>query len=79
LNNIQARIFYFFKTYVKNLTQKNLLKLLLFVTASLHLPDKITVSCKTSDYPIAHTCSNTLELPTTFSFYQELKIQFDLI
>jgi len=37
LNNIQTRIFYFFKTYIKNLTQENLSKLLLFVTASLHL------------------------------------------
>jgi len=35
------------------LTQENLLKLLLFVTASLHLPDKIIVSCKTSGFPVA--------------------------
>ncbi|XP_025995490.2 E3 ubiquitin-protein ligase hecw-1 isoform X1 [Solenopsis invicta] len=79
LNNIQTRIFYFFKTYIKNLPQDNLLKLLLFVTASSHLPDKITVSFKTSGFPVAHTCSNTLELPTTYSSYQELKNHFDLI
>lgn len=79
LNNIQTRVFYFFKTYIKNLTHENLLKLLLFVTASLHLPDKITVSFKISGYPVAHTCSNTLELPITYSSYQELKIHFDSI
>lgn len=79
LNNIQTRVFYFFKTYIKNLTQENLSKMLLFVTASLHLPDKITVSFKTSGFPAAHTCSNVLELPTTYSSYQELKTLFDSI
>jgi len=79
LNNIQTRTFYFLKTYIKNLTQENLSKLLLFVTASLHLPDKIIVSFKTSGYPIAHTCSNILELSTTYSSYQELKTHLDSI
>lgn len=79
LNNIQTRVFYFLKTYIKNLTQESLSKMLLFITASLHLPDKITVSFKTSGFPAAHTCSNVLELPTTYSSYQELKTLFDSI
>lgn len=55
LNNIQTRVFYFFKTYIKNLTQEKLSRLLLFVNASLHLPDEIIINCKTSGFPVAHT------------------------
>ncbi|KAL6268251.1 hypothetical protein P5V15_001366 [Pogonomyrmex californicus] len=76
LNNIQIRVFYFFKTYIKNLTQEDLSKMLLFITASLHLP-KITISFKT--FAAAHTCLNVLELSTISSSYQELKTHFDSI
>ncbi|CAH0563045.1 unnamed protein product [Brassicogethes aeneus] len=77
LNNFQARVYYFFKTYIKNMSLNKLATFLQFITGSPHMPEFITISFKAGDYPVAHTCSNVLELPTTYSSSQELKFQFE--
>lgn len=72
LNNIQSKVFYYFKTFIRNLTGTNLSKLLMFITSSEQMPEKINIFFKNFGYPVAHSCSNTLELPTSYSNYQEL-------
>lgn len=72
LNNVQSKVFYYFKTFIRNLNSTNLSKFLIFITSSELMPEKITVYFKNVGYPVAHSCSNTFELPTTYNNYQEL-------
>lgn len=43
LNNIQSKVFYYFKTFIRNLTGTNLSKLLMFITSSEQMPEKINI------------------------------------
>lgn len=72
LNNAQSKVFYFFKTFIRNLNDINLTKFLLFITSSESMPEKIIVHFKHFGFPVAHSCSNTIELATIYSHYQEL-------
>ncbi|CAH0563019.1 unnamed protein product [Brassicogethes aeneus] len=79
LNNLQTRILYFFKTYIKNLTDEKLQRMLFFISGSTNMPERVVVAFTASGYPVAHTCSNTLELALSYSSYQEIKLHFDAI
>ena len=74
---------YFFKQYVLSLDQEDLSKVLQYITGSSAMPDSITVIFNATSgimrHPTAHTCSNTLDLPSTYSSVQDLKREFNSI
>lgn len=41
--------------------------------------DNFTLHLKNTGFPVAHTCSNTLELPVNYNTYQEFSKQFNAI
>ena len=73
-NQAEQRIFEYLKTAIGNMGYTKLRLLLRFVTgASVCLSDDIDVTYNNLEgferRPIAHTCSSTLELPTSYSNY----------
>ena len=76
----QERTLYFLKEFVAGLDFDTLTDFLLFVTGSVHQPDKIKVTFTTligmERRPISHTCFNHLEVPTTYGSIKEFKREF---
>ena len=83
LSNAQERVFYYLKEFVGTLHQDMLLDFLLFCTGSVHQPQNIEVGFTSltgmQRRPIAHTCSNILEVPTTYNSFQEFRREFTQI
>uniref|UniRef100_A0A1Y1M514 HECT domain-containing protein n=1 Tax=Photinus pyralis TaxID=7054 RepID=A0A1Y1M514_PHOPY len=75
LTNDQSRVFYYLQQFVLSLSDSDLQKFLLFVTGSIHLPSSILVTFNNLNglnrRPIAHTCSNLIEISSSYSYYQE--------
>ena len=67
----EEKALYFFKQYVGGMDQEELAELLLFITGSTVMVDQITITfCSVTGVmrcPVAHTCSNLLELPSSYS------------
>ena len=83
LTNEQVNCLYFLQQYVRCMDQEDLERFLCFVTGSSVMPDQISVSFNTLTgelrRPVAHTCGNLLELPSTYISYQDLKREFNAI
>lgn len=76
-------VLYFLTEYIRSLDTDDLVNFLLFATASMHLPEGgITVSFLATSgllrRPVAHTCSNTLEISTAYNSSQEFKREMNL-
>lgn len=82
---VQRSVFGYLKRYIRSLEKNNLKKFLRFWTASdvLSFPElKVAFNEHMVGFyrrPIAHTCGQCLELPTTYESYIELKNEFDAI
>jgi len=80
LTNDQANCLHYLKQFVFRLDQEELDNFLCFVTGSSIMPQSIKVSftnlTRESRRPIAHTCSNLLELPSTYVNLTDLKREF---
>ena len=76
----QLNCLYYLKQFITRLDQDELGLFLHFVTGSSVLPEKIAVSFNQLAgelrRPIVHTCTNTLELSTSYSSPHELKREF---
>ena len=76
----QDRTLYFLTEFVAGLDFDTLTDFLIFVTGSVHQPDKISVTFTTltglDRRPISHTCFNQLEVPTTYASIKEFKREF---
>ena len=83
LRDSEERVLYFFKEFIMSLPMNMLEDLLLFVTASVQQPQKIVVSfintAGMQRHPIAHTCANLIELPTSYSSFQEFQREFNAV
>lgn len=80
LTNKEERVLHFFKSYICSLKEDNdmLTKLLVFITGSANAPNCIKVTFNNVldpllRRPIAHTCSNNIELASSYSTYQQFK------
>jgi len=80
LRQEQLNCLYYLDQFICRLDQDELDLFLHFVTGSSVMPDKISFTFNQLAgelrRPIAHTCSNTLELSSTYSSSQELKREF---
>jgi len=68
----QLNCLYYVKQFITRLDQDELGLFLHFVTGSSVMPEKIAVSFNQLAgelRPIAHTCTNTLELSTLYGLY----------
>ena len=69
--------------FTNSLNDNELIHILLFITGSVHQPSKITVMFNAKSgimrCPTAHTCSNILELSSTYISFQEFKREFSLV
>ena len=76
----EDRTLYFLKEFVASLDFDTLADFLMFVTGSVHQPDRIRVTFTTltglERRPISHTCFNLLEVPTSYSSIKEFKREF---
>jgi len=76
----QLDCMYYLQQFVLQLDQEELATFLHFVTGSSVMPEKIWIKFNTlageMRRPIAHTCSNTLELSTVYCSPQDLKREF---
>ena len=77
LSTAQEKVFYYLKEFVGTLQQDMLLDFLLFFTGSVHQPKEIEVGFTglvgVQRRPIAHTCFNLIEVPTTYNSFQEFR------
>jgi len=77
LRQDEQNCFYFLRQFVDRLDQEELTAFLQFVTGSSVMPARISVIFNVlagvMRRPIAHTCSNTLEISSTYSSLQEFK------
>ena len=80
MTNDEDRTLYFVKEFVASLDFDTLTDFLVFVTGSVHQPDKIRVTFSRltglDRRPISHTCFNLLELPTNYNSITEFKREF---
>ena len=81
VTNEQKQAFGFLKKYIKNLDLKDLTLFLRFVTGSdVMTVSKVDISFTTLEgvkrRPIARTCGPLLELPQTYTIYNELNEEF---
>ena len=76
----EDRVLYFLKEFVASLDPETLTDFLIFVTGSVHQPDKVNVTFTPlkglSRRPISHTCFNHLEVPATYENIQEFTREF---
>ena len=79
----EDRTLYFLKEFVASLDLETLTDFLMFVTGSIHQPDKITVTFTIRTgmdrRPVSHTCFNLLEVPTSYSSIKEFKREFESV
>lgn len=84
LDNHQKRAFNFLKDFVKSLDAEELEVFLQFVTGHRSLPvhpiiiEFVDLS-GIERRPIAHTCGNVLELPHTYTNYEEFQTEFSTL
>ena len=82
LDKAQEKTLGYLKQYIKSLDESKLAKFLRFVTGSdLIAVTKIDIQYNSTPKglartPVAHTCGPTLELPSTYSNYTELRADF---
>ena len=78
LRPAESAVYYFLIQFVRSLQSDELQAFLQFVTGSVDMPvDGIRVSFFSTSsegrHVVAHTCSNTIELSTAYSSYQEFR------
>ena len=75
MNAAQERVFCYLQQYIGSMTQDELHKFLRFVTGSSIMPTSLIVTFNSESglacRPIGHTCSNTIELSSTYVTYLE--------
>ena len=75
MNTAQERVFCYLQQYIGSMTQDELHKFLRFVTGSSIMPTSLIVTFNSESglarRPISHTCSNTIELSSTYVTYME--------
>ena len=81
LSEPKRRVFGYFKDFIKTLSERELEKLLQFVTGQACVPKRlITVQFSTLSgaqrRPIAHTCSYSIELPENYDSYEDFENEF---
>lgn len=80
LTNSQENCLFYLRQFVRAMDQEDLTSFLHFFTGSTVMPSRITVTFSNLvgvlRRPVAHTCSNTLELPETYVSMQDLKREF---
>lgn len=80
LRQEQLNVLYYLQQFVMSLDADDLAAFLHFVTGSTVMPDTLWVSFNTHSgelrRPMAHTCSNLLELSCTYASVQELTREF---
>ncbi|OWF39690.1 uncharacterized protein LOC110464724 [Mizuhopecten yessoensis] len=82
LREEEDRVFYFLKDFISVLCPEDLSHFLVFLTGSDALPQDSPIKVLFSRveglamHPVAHTCSNTLELPVGYTSSQELRRDF---
>ena len=74
----ESAVFYFLTQFVKGLSSEELQAFLQFVTGSIDMPlSGISVSffgtSAAGRHVVAHTCSNTIEISTAYSTFQEFR------
>lgn len=83
LSDEEENALYLFKEFISSMSGDLLVDFLLFCTGSVHQPEQVKVSftglCGVKRRPIAHTCSNLLELPTTYNSFQEFRREFTFL
>lgn len=83
LNLNQSAALYYLKTFIRNLNKKELTNFLNFITGSSNMPNTINITFTnfsgSSRRPIAHTCSNLLELPCTYNDLNDFSREFTAI
>ena len=84
LNSAQVRMLGYLSRFIGDMKQEELRRLLRFITGSSVLIDQdITVSFNRlhgfARRPISHTCSCTLELPTSYTTYLEFAHEFSQV
>ncbi|XP_031329678.1 uncharacterized protein LOC116181908 isoform X2 [Photinus pyralis] len=81
-NNIEEQTFFYFQNYVGSLPMHRLSKFLLFATASIHMPEDISVSFHNyigvARRPIVHTCSRSIELGLGYESQQNFDSEMNL-
>ena len=82
-NKAEQRVLGYLHQYIGNISNEQLCDLLRFITGCGVCIGPISVMFNGLDgferRPMSHTCSNTLDLPSTYSTYMEFKHEFDLI
>ena len=83
-NESQARVFIYLKKFIGNMKSEELRRFLRFVTGtSVLLPEGIIICFNSNSglmrRPIVHTCSCSLELPTTYVSYLDFEHEFHTI
>ena len=82
-NKAEQRVLGYLHQYVGNISSEQLCDLLRFITGCGVCIGPISVTFNGLDgferRPMSHTCSNTLDLPCTYSTYMEFKHEFDSI
>lgn len=80
LTNAEDNCLFYLQQFVRNMDQEDLTSFLHFVTGSTVMPTQITVSFNNlvgiMRRPVAHTCSNVLELPSSYTSMQDMKREF---
>jgi len=80
LTNAEENSLFYLRQFVMGMDQEDLTAFLHFVTGSTVMPSAITVTFTSLvgalQRPVAHTCSDTLELPSTYVSLQDLKREF---
>ncbi len=80
LTDQESTAFFYLQEFIRGLTPDELQDFLLFCTGSVHQPLELKVTFTSlvgmRRRPIAHTCSNILELPKTYSSLQEFRGEF---
>ena len=76
----EEKTLYFLKEFVAGLDFDTLTDFLVFVTGSVHQPDKVRVTFTKltglERRPISHTCFNILEVPTSYNSIKEFRREF---
>ena len=81
-DDLEKDAFSYFKRFIRGLTESNLEKLVKFINGTdlLTVPSiDVTFIKYENEFPqrlIAHTCSPSLELPSTYNKFSELKEEF---
>ncbi len=80
LTDQESTTFYYLQEFIRGLAQDVLQDFLLFCTGSVHQPRQLGVTFTdligAERRPIAHTCSNALEIPRTYDSLQEFRREF---